>query len=190
MRTSVTIIGAGLGGLTLARVLHIHGISAIIYEAESTASTRVQGGQLDIHEYNGQRALETAGLIEQFRSIIHLGGEAARVLDQHGTVLFDQHDDGTGGRPEVLRADLRQILLDSLPESTIQWQRKVIGVQTLSNGQHEIIFADRSHFSTALLVGADGAWSKVRPCSRTRRLPTLEPHSSRLICMRSTRDTP
>jgi hypothetical protein len=39
------------------------------------------------------------------------------VLDQHGTVLLDEPDDGTGGRPEVLRGDLRRILLlDSLPD--------------------------------------------------------------------------
>ena len=37
------------------------------------------------------------------------------MLDQHGTVLLDEPDDGTGGRPEVLRGDLRRILLDSLP---------------------------------------------------------------------------
>jgi 2-polyprenyl-6-methoxyphenol hydroxylase-like FAD-dependent oxidoreductase len=104
MNTDVTIIGAGLGGLTLARVLHVHGIPVTVYEAESSPTARAQGGMLDIHDYNGRLALEAAGLMAEFGAIVLAGREAMRILDPNGNVLLDQPDDGTGGRPEAQRA--------------------------------------------------------------------------------------
>lgn len=161
--TPIAIIGAGLGGLTLARVLYMHGIAAVVYEADATPEARTQGGMLDIHEYNGQLALQAAGLEREFRGLVLEGAEASRVLDRHGTVLLDETDDGTGGRPEVPRGELRRILLESLPDGVIQWGHKLVSARPLGGGRHELTFQNGSAVTTDLLVGADGAWSKIRP---------------------------
>lgn len=118
---------------------------------------------LDLHEDSGQQALRVAGLFEHFADLVVPGAEATRVLDQNGTVLLDEPDDGSGGRPEVPRADLRRLLLGSLPEGTIAWGARLTVVTALGDGQHRLTFADGATATTALLVGADGAWSTTRP---------------------------
>jgi 2-polyprenyl-6-methoxyphenol hydroxylase-like FAD-dependent oxidoreductase len=166
--TKVTIIGAGLGGLTLARVLHLHGIPTEIYEAEPSADSRTQGGQLDLHDYNGQLAVADAGFTPEFRAIIHEGGAATRVLSPQGACLLEVPDDPGGGRPEVLRGDLRRTLLESLPHGIIHWGRKLETLTNLGAGRHLLTFADGTTETTDLLVGADGAWSKVKDSAHYR----------------------
>lgn len=163
MTTPVTIIGAGLGGLTLARVLHLNDIPVTVYELEASAGARTQGGQLDLHEHNGQLALEIADLTAEYRSILNEGGAAQRILARDGAVLAELPDDGSMKKPEALRGDIRRILIESLPAGTVQWGKKLLAATSLGQGRHRLAFADGSTISTDILIGADGAWSKVRP---------------------------
>lgn len=163
MVVPVTVVGAGLGGLTLARVLHLHSIPVTVVDAEVSPDARTQGGQLDLHAHNGQRALRVAGLDAEFRAIVHPGGAAQRVTDRHATVLGEVPDDGSMAKPEALRGDIRRILLESLPPETVRWGKKLASVTALGDGRHELSFADGTTVVTDVFVGADGAWSRVRP---------------------------
>ena len=155
----VTIVGGGVGGLTLARVLHVNGIASTVYELDNSATARDQGGLLDMHAQSGQAALRHAALVDEFRALASDEADHMRVMDRAGALRYedDSHADARG-RPEIDRGALKRILIDSLPEGTIRWGAKVVAVTPNS-----LTLADGETVHTELLVGADGAWSKVRP---------------------------
>jgi 2-polyprenyl-6-methoxyphenol hydroxylase-like FAD-dependent oxidoreductase len=156
---SIAIVGAGLSGLVCARILQQHDIAATVYELDSSPDVRRQGGSLDIHDDTGQVALREAGLYEEFRRHTHPLGESLRVLDKAGTVFIDHAPPtGGGGRPEIDRTVLRDMLIASLDPGRIVWGRKVTSVSA-----GELTFADGSRVSADVIIGADGTWSRVRP---------------------------
>jgi 2-polyprenyl-6-methoxyphenol hydroxylase-like FAD-dependent oxidoreductase len=159
MLMTIAIIGAGLGGLALARVLHLNGIDAAVYERESARDARSQGGTLDLHPETGQRAMREAGLIDQFHTIARREGQDLRLLEPDGTLLlqWDTPDDAPLDRPEVDRIALRNLLLDSLPEQAVRW------AHAFDNAADGLLhFTDGTTATYDLLIGADGAYSKVR----------------------------
>lgn len=160
----IAIIGGGPGGLTLARILHTHGIPATVFERDTSPSARPQGGTLDMHEDTGQAALRAAGLMDRFGQLSRPEGEAARLLGADGTVLFSHTPEpGNPVRPEIDRGDLRQLLLDSLAPGTVQWGRPLASLQPAEGGAQRLTLADGTTAEFDLVVGADGAWSRVRP---------------------------
>ncbi|MER6398392.1 NAD(P)/FAD-dependent oxidoreductase [Kitasatospora sp. NPDC001603] len=160
----IAIVGAGLGGLACARVLQQHGRSATVFEREASADARPQGGTLDLHADTGQTALRAAGLLDPFHALARPEGEEWRVLDfTDAALLAHQGPSAAGGRPEIDRGQLRELLLDSLTEGTVRWDRAVSTVTPLADGTCRLLFADGAAEDFDLVIGADGAWSRVRP---------------------------
>ncbi len=156
----IAIIGAGPGGLTLARILQLKNVEVKIYERENSIDDRSQGGTLDLHVQSGQHALQLAQLFDKFEAVCRPEGQDARFVDKSGKVHHEKvFDNKSFDRPEIDRGVLRQILLDSLKENTIRQGHNLQYIESLGNGQHKLVFDNGVTEIADLVIGADGAWS-------------------------------
>jgi 2-polyprenyl-6-methoxyphenol hydroxylase-like FAD-dependent oxidoreductase len=175
---NIAIIGAGPTSLTLAAILHRNNIPYTIYEAAPTL--RHQGGTLDLHPQTGQQALREAGLWDEFVKHARPEGDCMKLVDlESGEVFWDENagdgqsgekkattvEDALKGRPEIDREWLMRITYGALPEGSVKWGAKLKEVLPSSTHpqKHDLHFADGSkEEGFDLVVGGDGAWSKVR----------------------------
>ncbi|MGW2693187.1 FAD-dependent oxidoreductase [Streptomyces sp. NPDC001296] len=161
----IAIIGAGPGGLTCARVLQQYGITVTVHDQDASRTARSQGGTLDMHPDSGQDALREAGLLEDFLALARPEGRQMRLVGRDARVLFDAvppEADTADGNPEIDRGQLRDLLLDSLEPGTVRWSHKLTRAEPVSGGVHRLHFADGTITEADLVIGADGAWSRVR----------------------------
>ncbi|TKA66932.1 hypothetical protein B0A49_08935 [Cryomyces minteri] len=161
------LIQSGPGGLTLARLLQRNHFVCEVYERDvSTAARPYQGSSLDLHTASGQQALKEAGLLDEFNALSRPEGEAFRVCDAAtAKIKFKTKPPKPGkpNKPEIDRLLLRNLLLDSLLPGTVHWGKQLDYVEQVGQ-THILHFANepQSESEFDLVVGADGAWSRVR----------------------------
>ncbi len=167
---NIAIIGGGPCGLVTLLTLLNRGIPATLYERETSSAARAYlGGMLDLTWNEGQRALRENGLAEAFKANSRLDAQETRICGKDGVTLMgrteDDVKDETQSRPEIDRRVLRDIMLAAVPESAVKWGHTLASVRPVDegSGKHELTFTNGLVVVTDMLIGADGAHSRVRP---------------------------
>ena len=159
----ITIIGAGMAGLTTGIALKKFGHQVTIYEqAEQILPV---GAAISLWS-NGVKCLNYLGLTEQVEKLggkmdhlAYIDGLTGDVMTQFS--LFPLIEE-VGQRPyPVSRADLQNMLMDEFGRENIHLGKKMV---SFSEQDDQVIthFADGSEVLADLLVGADGTHSLTR----------------------------
>lgn len=160
----IAIVGGGVGALACARTLQRHGRAVTVFEREASYDSRWQGGMLDLHADTGQAAVRAAGLYDRFAEVARFDGQELRGYDAVTAALV-HHElpaEGTVSAPEIDRGQLRDLFRTSLEPGTIHWGHQVDAVVPHAGGTARIHFHDGTTRDADLVIGADGAWSRVR----------------------------
>lgn len=165
----VAIVGGGPGGLTLARLLQLRGLTVNVYERDLNQDARVQGSPLDLHEDSGLAALIMADLLEAFKNNFMPKADRKKIMNEQAEVLYSDHDtkvvENFGNphfRPEIDRGALRNILLASLEPGTVVWDSHFLSMEAAQDGWR-LQFRNGQSVYADLIIAADGANSKIRP---------------------------
>lgn len=168
----ITVVGAGIAGLALARALALKGARVVVLE--QAPEIREVGAGLQITP-NGMRVLSALGL----------ASEAAREGQRSEAVeLIDGETGGQVLRLDLLRqrpgqefrffhrADLITVLADGARAAgvDIRLLHRIENV-TLGRGRPRLTTAQGGQIETDLLIGADGLHSKVREALNGRTAP-------------------
>jgi 2-polyprenyl-6-methoxyphenol hydroxylase-like FAD-dependent oxidoreductase len=115
---------------------------------------------LNLNEGTGKPALQSAGLYDAVMEHVLPGGDALLLRSRGGDLLFQSA--GNGERPEIDRGTLRRLVVEALPDGIVRWNSKVQRIKPSETG-FDVFLADGAVLATDAVIGADGAWSCVRP---------------------------
>lgn len=162
---SVMIIGAGTGGLCLAHALNRAGIDVQVYERDRTRADGLQGYRVGIDPH-GLAALKAALPPDLFATFLATCARTPRYFNMLTERMSELLSVGIGeseidGGKSVSRMTLRQVLLTGL-EERVHFDKTFVAYEQHADGRVTARFADGTSASADVLVGADGARSKVR----------------------------
>lgn len=160
----IAIVGGGPGGLTLARLLQMHGADVSVYERDENSSARAKGATLDLHDESGLKALREAGLMDAFMANYRPGADRLHLMDMHANSILEENISGEGerARPEIDRGPLQKILLESLQPGTVIWDSHFLSMSQNHN-VWKLEFKNGTEAFADIVIAADGANSKIRP---------------------------
>ncbi|MBL4676613.1 MAG: FAD-dependent monooxygenase [Mucilaginibacter sp.] len=164
----IAIVGAGPGGLTLARLLQLKGADVKVYERDFGEDARVQGSVVDLHYESGLKVIKAAGLVDAFKEAYMPNADKFRIVDKQAHVFYDEENrpDETFGdvnfRPEIDRGALRKVLLASLQPDTVVWDSHFDHMDEVDESW-QLYFKGGKKATADIVIGADGARSKIRP---------------------------
>ena len=160
--TSIAIIGAGIGGLTLAQALRAHGLPATLYERAPTL--RAEGAGITM-QVNAMRALDVIGLGDRVRRQGHPITEGA-IMDASGRTLqrmdLEDLEARLGARGHgIHRGELVEVLARDLDPEALRLGAGLTGLEVTPEGVTlELEGGERAQ--AGLVIGADGIHSVTR----------------------------
>jgi 2-polyprenyl-6-methoxyphenol hydroxylase-like FAD-dependent oxidoreductase len=87
-----------------------------------------------------------------------------RIVDKTGHCFWEESvAEDNFDRPEIDRKQLRDLLIDSLEPDRIRWDHRLVSTQPAAKGSHSLFFENGTQVQANILVGADGAGSRIRP---------------------------
>jgi 2-polyprenyl-6-methoxyphenol hydroxylase-like FAD-dependent oxidoreductase len=163
----VLVIGAGTGGLALAQGLVEAGIDVQVFERDALRTDGLHGYRVGI-DPDGSRALHALLPPALYDTFVATCARAPRwfnmLTEQLREVLtleIPVHNDPVESEKSVSRMTLRQVLMTGL-EDVITFGKVFTHFDRHTDGTVTAHFADGSSATGDLLVGADGAGSRVR----------------------------
>ena len=167
LQPRIAIVGGGPAGLTLGLLLDRHHIPFSLFEFRQKPTheeLEKPSGMLDLHEESGLAAIKESGLFDTFIQLTGECSEADIISDKHGNIVYADAGD-LSSRPEISRHALTKLLMDNLPPESIKWNHKLLRATSITASGHtttELDFGVHGKQSFDLVIGADGAWSRVR----------------------------